>query len=76
MKRVVLTFGLIAGAILSAMMLVTLPFHDAIGFDRAEIIGYSTLVVAFLLVFSAYGRTGTTWPAGASASGARLASGH
>ncbi len=51
MKKTVLTFGLIAGAILSAMMLVTLPFMDAIGFDRGEIIGYTSMVVAFLLIF-------------------------
>jgi hypothetical protein len=51
MRKTVLTFGLIAGAILSAMMLVTLPFHDAIGFDRAEVIGYTTMIVAFLLIF-------------------------
>lgn len=51
MKKTVWTFGLIAGAILSAMMLITLPFHDAIGFDRAEIIGYTSMVAAFLLIF-------------------------
>jgi hypothetical protein len=51
MKRIVLTFGLIAGAILSAMMLATLPFLDRIGFGRGEIIGYSSMVVAFLLIF-------------------------
>lgn len=51
MKKTVLTFGLIAGAILSAMMLITVPFMDAIGFDRGEIIGYTTMVVAFLLIF-------------------------
>ena len=51
MRKVVLTFGLIAGAILSGMMLLTLPFHEAIGFDSSEIIGYSTMVLAFLLVF-------------------------
>lgn len=51
MKKTVLTFGLIAGAILSAMMLVTLPFQDTIGFDRAAIIGYTTMVLAFLLIF-------------------------
>jgi hypothetical protein len=51
MKKTALTFGLTAGAILSAMMLATLPFHDAIGFDRAEIIGYTSMVLAFLLVF-------------------------
>ena len=51
MKKIVLTFGLISGAILSAMMLVTLPFHDRIGFDNAERIGYTTIVLSFLLVF-------------------------
>ena len=51
MKKTVLTFGLISGAILSAMMLITLPFHDAIGFDRALIVGYTTMVLAFLLIF-------------------------
>src|SRR5215210_1587079 len=51
MKRTVLTFGLISGAILSAMMLITMPFHDAIGFDRGMIVGYTTMVLAFLLVF-------------------------
>ena len=62
MKKIVLTFGLIAGAILSAMMLLTLPFHDQIGFDKGYIIGYTTMVLAFLMVFSASGLTGTTWP--------------
>ena len=51
MKKIVLTFGLIAGAILSAMMLLTLPFQDVIGFDRGAVIGYTTMVLAFLLIF-------------------------
>ena len=51
MRKIVLTFGLIAGAILSAMMLITLPFMDQIGFDKGEIIGYTTMVLAFLMVF-------------------------
>jgi hypothetical protein len=51
MRRIVLTCGLIAGAVLSAMMLVTLPFMDRIGFDRAAVIGYTSMVVAFLMVF-------------------------
>lgn len=51
MKKIALTFGLIAGAILSAMMLVTLPFHDTIGFDNLEVIGYSSMVLAFLLIY-------------------------
>ena len=51
MRKIVLTFGLIAGAILSAMMLLTLPFHDQIGFDKGYIIGYTTMVLAFLMVY-------------------------
>ena len=51
MKRIVLTFGLISGAILAAMMVATIPFVDQIGFDRSMIIGYTTMVLAFLLVF-------------------------
>ena len=51
MKKIVLTFGLISGAILSAMMLITLPFHDQIGFERGMIVGYTTMVIAFLLVY-------------------------
>lgn len=51
MKKTVLTFGLLAGAVLSAMMTITLPFHESIGFETAEVIGYTSMVAAFLLVF-------------------------
>jgi hypothetical protein len=51
MKKIVLTFGLIAGAILSLMMLATLPFMDKVGFDKGYVIGYTSMVLAFLLVF-------------------------
>src|SRR5215217_5681998 len=51
MKRTVWTFGLISGVILSGMMLITIPFEDRIGYDRGEIIGYTTMVLASLLIF-------------------------
>lgn len=51
MKKTVLTFGLISGAIMSAMMFGTLPFMDKIGFDKGAIVGYTSMVLAFLLVF-------------------------
>lgn len=51
MTRVVLTFGLLAGAVLSVMMVVQVGFIDEIGFDRGEIIGYTTMVLAFLMVY-------------------------
>jgi len=51
MKRTVLVFGLISGAIMAGMLLLTIPFIDKIGFDRGEIVGYTSMVLAFLLVF-------------------------
>jgi hypothetical protein len=51
MKKTVITFGLISGAVSSAFMLVSVPFWEKIGFDRAEILGYTSMILAFLLVF-------------------------
>lgn len=51
MKKIVLTFGLIAGAVLSATMLLALVFKDEIGFDRGAIVGYTSMVLAFLLIY-------------------------
>ena len=51
MKKIVWTFGLIAGGIFVAVMLTTMPFLDQIGFEYGEIIGYTTLLVAFVFVF-------------------------
>ena len=51
MKKTVLTFGLIGGAIMATLMFATLPFVDKIGFDKGEIVGYTTMILAFMLVF-------------------------
>jgi hypothetical protein len=51
MKKTVLTFGLISGVVSAALMLATLPFADALGFDKGEIVGYTAIVLSFLLVF-------------------------
>ena len=51
MKRIVLKFGLISGGILSAMLVATAPFVDEIGWDYGMVLGYSTMLLAFLLVF-------------------------
>lgn len=51
MRKIVLTSGLIAGGILAAMMLVTAQFADQIGFDRGAVIGYTTMVAAFLMIY-------------------------
>lgn len=51
MKKIVLTFGLISGVISSVMMLATVPFMETIGFDRGLIVGYTSIVLSFLLVY-------------------------
>ncbi|MDQ6828987.1 MAG: DUF4199 domain-containing protein [Gemmatimonadota bacterium] len=51
MKRIAWTFGLIAGALLSVMMVITMSLADRIDFDKGEIVGYTTMVLAFLMVF-------------------------
>src|SRR5690348_1060580 len=51
MKRTVLVFGLISGLVSSLMMLVTVPFSESIGFDKAAVLGYTTIVLSFLLIF-------------------------
>ncbi len=51
MKRIILTFGLISGVIISTLMLLAMAFQDVIGFDRGEIIGYTSMILAFLLIY-------------------------
>jgi hypothetical protein len=51
MKRTILTFGLISGAISSLVMVAIVPFRDRIGFERGPVIGYTSIVLSFLLVF-------------------------
>ncbi len=53
MRKIVLTYGLMAGALMSAMMLLTVQFHDQIGFGAAGyLVGYASMALAFLLVFA------------------------
>jgi hypothetical protein len=52
LRKTVLTFGLISGAISALMLIVTMPFIGKIGFDRAEVVGYTTIVLSFLLVYA------------------------
>ena len=51
MKKTVLVFGLISGVVISVLMAVVTIFADRIGFDRAVIVGYTSMIMAFLLVF-------------------------
>jgi len=51
MKKTVLTFGLISGGIMAAMMIITAFVGTSMGFDKAEILGYSTMVLAGIMIF-------------------------
>jgi hypothetical protein len=51
MKKTVLTFGLLSGAMMSLLMAVNTALADRIGFDRAEVVGYTIIVASFLLVY-------------------------
>jgi hypothetical protein len=50
-KKTIITFGLISGVISSLLMVCTIPFSHRIGNDRALILGYTSIVLSFLLVF-------------------------
>jgi len=53
MKKIILTYGLIAGVIVSAMMLISMPLYNKglISIDYGELIGYTTMVIALSMVF-------------------------
>jgi hypothetical protein len=51
MKKTVLTFGLLSGALSALMMFATLPFIDQIGFDKGAYVGYTAIVISFLFVY-------------------------
>ena len=50
MKRIVLVFGLISGALMALFMFAYLPFMEKIG-DKGAYVGYTSMVLAFILVF-------------------------
>jgi hypothetical protein len=52
MKKTILTFGLISGGIMAVMMFATLPFTDSAWLQsHSMFIGYTTMVLSFMLVF-------------------------
>ena len=52
MKKTILTFGLISGFISSVLMCATIPFlRDSEHGDKGLLIGYTAIVLSFLLVF-------------------------
>jgi hypothetical protein len=55
MKRIILIYGAIAGAVIGGMLLITMPMYEAgtLKMDNGEILGYSTMTIAFSVIFFA-----------------------
>lgn len=55
MKKIILTHGLIAGAIVSALMLFSTNYlshcEGSVGYNTSMLIGYASMLMAFSLVF-------------------------
>ena len=53
MKKIVLIYGLIAGVIVGAMMMITMPLYESgtLKFDNGEWLGYTTMVIALSMIF-------------------------
>jgi len=51
MKKTVLTFGVYSGLASAALMLATVPFMEAIGFDRGVYVGYTGMLISFLFIY-------------------------
>jgi hypothetical protein len=51
MKKTILIFGLISGVVSSLLMVATVPFMHQISFDKGLVIGYTAIVLSFLMVF-------------------------
>ena len=51
MKKTVLVFGFLSGALMAIFMAGTMVYVQNVNFDRGMILGYAGMVLAFLLVF-------------------------
>ena len=52
MRRLMLTYGIIAGIIVSAMLLFSFS-GSALNFDHGELLGYATMIIALSTIFFA-----------------------
>jgi len=51
MRRIVLTFGLLGGAVLAVTMIATMPFEDKLAFGISLVLGYTTMVLSALFIY-------------------------
>lgn len=50
MKKIVLTFGIIAGVIVSAMLFISMAI-ESVDFEGGELLGYATMIIALSTIF-------------------------
>ncbi len=53
MKRTIFTYGIISGLIIAALMAATIPFASKDNMNMGMVIGYTTMLIAFSLIFFA-----------------------
>ncbi|MEO7991443.1 MAG: DUF4199 domain-containing protein [Chryseolinea sp.] len=55
MKKIVFTFGSIAGAIVGGLMFATFPLgqNGTISFENSMLVGYTTMIIALSMIFFA-----------------------
>ena len=53
MKRIILIYGILAGAIVGSMFFITMPLYEKgiLTMENGELVGYSTMIVALSLIF-------------------------
>jgi uncharacterized protein DUF4199 len=51
MMKVVLTFGVLSGIVVAVLMSINTVFAEQIGFDRAVVAGYTTILISLLFVY-------------------------
>lgn len=51
MRKTILKYGLISGLLCAAMMAIATPLEDRVGYNHGYYIGYTLIVLSFLLVF-------------------------
>ncbi len=51
MRKIVLTFGLIGGAVMGGMLVLTMPFQQQISSGAGMAVGYASMVLASLMIY-------------------------
>ena len=53
MKKILITYGSISALLISGLMVICTALSSQIGYDNAEIVGYASLVLSFLVIYFA-----------------------